>query len=315
MRRLFAILVVALLVAVCGAASADAACPARAAQMGCSSQPNPGARTVLPTSSSGPSGEWIPDVSSYQLTVNWAAVKGWEISRGAKLTGGIFKLGEYVPDPHALQNATDLHRDGMIAIGYWFIRPISPYEEAGKILAEAAALHIHVIVLDEEVAGIQGYAKVIAPILQKAGYKVVDYHSSENVLDTSADGLPCWVAAYGPSRPPACTTGKRVAWQWTDAGSVPGVTTGSVDLSVSYGLLKLAEPAKPPRLVCFGKGATPSSIRCKPIVTHHAWLVDRRIHWGRVMHKTRAGTATHKHAVHWFYVRRGQAVRLERRYS
>jgi hypothetical protein len=310
-----------LAVALCALAvpvTASAACPPTNDQMGCSLAP------VLKGISAPPKGEIIPDVSSYQLTVNWAAVKAWEISRGAKLTGGIFKLGENTVDPYALQNATDLHRDGMIAVGYWFVRPTGAYEEAGKILTEAAALHIHVVVLDEEVAGIQGYAQVIAPILKKAGYEVVDYHSQGNVLDSTADGLACWTADYGPTLRPTCTTGKTIAWQLTDLGSIPGIH-GLVDESISYGLLKLAEPPKPtpkpapkPKpLVCFGRNATPRASRCQAVLEHYDWLVTRRNFWRSEFSRCIRYAEGIKcgHAQHWAIVRGEQTTQLRRRYS
>jgi hypothetical protein len=300
-------------------------CPVGQSVMGCSITPARAAHiiTTVPENSGAPSGEWVPDVSSYQPNVDWGDVKTWQILHGWKIQGAIFKMGEIVPDPYALQNATDLHKDGMIAIGYWFIRPIGAYKVAGLILTEAATLHIHVVALDEEVTGIQGYAAVITPILERAGYTVVDYHAALNVLDSSAEGEDCWVADVGLLLPPRCSTGRRVGWQFSWTGSIPGIP-GSVDLSVSYGLLRLAEPPAPPKpkpkpakTVCFGKGATPSSAKCKPIVKHHDWLIVRRNHWrteyGRCIRYADGLGCVHDQ--HWLITRGGQATKLERKYS
>ena len=246
-------------------AAARGTCPDGRSQMGCSLPP------VLKGVSTPPRGEIVPDVSSYQRTVDWSAVKRYQIAHGWKVTGGIFKLGENVRDPYALQNARGLRAAGMAAVGYVFVRPGL---QASTVVGWAHAVRIRVVVLDEEVPGIQGTAGRVTSTLKAAGLTVVDYHSAGEVFDSTARGLPCWVAAYGPSTPPACSTGPRVAWQWTAFGSIPGIT-GAVDESISYGLLKLAAPPKPARLICFGKHATPKAPRCAPVLKHYRQLVTQ----------------------------------------
>ena len=288
-------------------ADAGPRCPVGHSQMGCSLPP------VLKGITPPPKGEIIPDVSSYQRTVDWPAVKAWQLSHGWKVTGGIFKLGENVLDPYALQNASGLHAADMAAVGYVFVRP---GVEASTIISWAKQAGIKVVVLDEEIAGIQGTSARVTPALKAAGLTVVDYHSLSNIYDTTADGEPCWVAAYGlpPSPRPVCTTGATKGWQFTDLGSVPGIT-GLADESVSYGLLKLAAPA-PPRTICFGKGAQASS-KCAVVVERYRWLISRRDFWrgefGRCIRY--ADGIKCEHAQYWEIVRGQQAVTLRKRYS
>ena len=288
------------------AAHADGTrCPIGHSQMGCSLPP------VLKGISAPPKGEIIPDVSSYQRTVNWPEVKTWQLAHGWTVPGGIFKLGENVLDPYALQNASGLHAADMAAVGYVFVRP---GVQASTIIGWARAAGIKVVVLDEEVTGIQGTSARVTPALKAAGLTVLDYHSAEENFDTTAQGLPCWVAAYGPLTPPACSTGVRVAWQWTQMGSIPGVSD-TVDLSVSYGLLKLAAPA-PVRTICFGKGAQGSS-KCAVIVGRYRWLISRRDFWrgefGRCIRY--ADGIKCGRAQHWEIVRGQQASALRKRYA
>lgn len=304
LKRLLA-LVAALCAFAAIPASASANCPVGRSQMGCSlPRPVKGVSVV-------PAGEIVPDVSSYQGTVEWSAVKAWQRSHGWKMTGGIFKLGENVLDPYALRNARALKAASMAAIGYVFVRPGL---RASTVIGWARQAGIKVVVLDEEVPGIEGTAGRIVPALKAAGLTVVDYHSAGQVFDTTTNGLPCWVAGYGPSTPPACSTGPRVAWQFTAYGSVPGVT-GIVDESISYGLLKLASPSKP-KPVCFGRDVQESGL-CISVQLRYAWLVAKHRFWqtefGRCIRY--ADGIKCGHAQHWEIVRGQQARALRRKYT
>lgn len=287
------------------ASPAYASCPVGRSQMGCSvPHPLKGVSTV-------PAGEIVPDVSSYQGAVDWPEVAAWQKRHGWTVTGGIFKLGENVLDPYALQNAHGLKAAGMAEIGYVFVRPGL---QASTVIGWARQAGIKVVVLDEEVPGIQGTAGRVTPALKAAGLTVVDYHSAGENFDTTAQGLDCWVADYGPSTPPACSTGPRVAWQFTAYGSMPGVS-GIVDESISYGLLRLAAP-KPQTPECFGRGVQQSGL-CISVQLHYAWLVARRDFWrnqfGRCIRY--ADGIKCGHAQHWEIVRGQQAKRLHRKYS
>lgn len=236
LRPLVAALAVAFLCLIAPTVATAASCPVGKSQMGCSLPP------VFKGISGPPKGEIIPDVSNNNGPVNWAAVAAWQRSNGWKTTGAIFKVGEYTLDTQALANAAGMRAAGMVSIGYVFVRP---GVQASLIIEWAKATGIKVVVLDEEVPGIDGTAARVTRTLEAAGYTVVVYHSQLNVIDFSAQGLPCWTADYGPSSRPDCTTGKTVAWQWTDEGLIPGIS-GFVDESITYGLLKLAAPVVKP---------------------------------------------------------------------
>lgn len=305
MRRIVALLGVLVACAFLCSTAGAASCPPGHSQMGCSLP------RVVKGISAPPKGEIVPDVSSYQRTVNWPDIKAWQLQHGWKLTGGIFKLGEYVLDPYALQNAEGLRAAGMLAVGYVFVRPGL---EAATVIGWTRDAGIKVLVLDEEVSGIEGTAARITPDLKVAGLTVVDYHAQGNVLDSSADGMLCWTADLGPSIRPDCTTGPTVGWQFSWYGSIPGID-GQVDESISYGLLKLAEP--PAKTVCFGSGATPRSAKCKPIERHYDWLIARHRFWqsqfGRCVRY--ADGIDCAHALYWDRLRGTQAVKLRAKYT
>lgn len=128
-----------------------------------------------------------------------------------------------------------------------------------------------------------------------------------------------------------------VMHQWTDEPEDQDVFLGTVeafDKFVNVAAPKPSPPTpapapkpkpKPAKVICWGKGATPTSSACKSHIEHHVWLVDRRNHWQhqRVIHKClRTPRARLERNIrgcgtdlHWYALRRGQAVKLERKYS
>lgn len=262
-------------------------CPAGASTMGCSVPHTLG--TVL--GAHVPSGPLVPDVSMWQgPNINWSAVRSWQRSHHWKLQGGMIKLGEtgYGRDPDMLINAQRMHALGMVVIGYWFVRAGTSVSE---VISAARAAGVHLVVLDEEVPGIQGDAAKLTPALRKAGLAVGDYHSASNVFDTSAQGLPCDVAAYGPSTAPGCSTGPVMGWQFTDGQwgqtvNVPGIGYG--DVSASRYMLRLGEkPAKPKPAKCWGHGAHPKWKACRPIVARYSQDVKNGKHWWKLAREIR----------------------------
>lgn len=205
------------------------------------------------------SGLWYADVSDWQGHPSWGSVAAWQRSRGwSPYT--IYKMGEYSLDPDALYNAQQTRANGVRAAGYWFIRPVGCSRESANIKWAAAYLGLKVVVLDEEVPGIAGYAECLTPTLKAAGLVVAIYSSpgSWGSIGGSSAGLPVWVAAYGPSNPPClftCNVGGSgqsiLAWQFTDGVygtvvNIPGIGRG--DVSVSYGIDRLgAAPAPQPK--------------------------------------------------------------------
>lgn len=205
--------------------------------MGCSVV---GFRTVNPPARLG--GQKVfPDVSDWQGFPNWGLAK-------PHISGAGAKLGEYTLDPSASYNFSQFHRLNIPSVAYWFVRPTGCAHEGGLIQHYVAAFGISRLVLDEEAPGISGYAACLNPYVRAAtGQDALVYRSSGNNFDSSANGLKCWVAAYGPSSPPACN-GRLVAWQYTDGKLgfptyVPGVGLG--DVSNDYGIFGVAPKPKP----------------------------------------------------------------------
>lgn len=264
---LFALAAVATLLAACspnGAPKAPASAPAAAAPpsqvatppsactgrfdyMGCSF----GTAGAIPRLSFGTApggGAIFPDVSNWQGHPDWAAAKG-------HIAGAAYKLGEYVLDVDAAYNASETKRLGIPSIAYWFVEPYSCSLEASRIAADAKQVGATRVVLDEEVTGLSGYAACITADLASTNATVkiaAVYRSSGNDFDDSAASLPCWVAAYGPSSTPTCSSRHVVAFQFTDGKFgfptfIPGLPLG--DVSIDLGLLAPPRPPKPP-LVC-----------------------------------------------------------------
>lgn len=224
---------------------APVACPTGRSFMGCSAA-NASTRPRLMLALA-PRGAKIVDVSSYQGHPDWAAAR-------ASIGGAIAKIGEGIGylDPDAAFNVAAFKRLHIPWAVYWFERPVGCVAEAKATAARVRALGgVKLVVLDEEVSGLQGYAACEQRYLTATGAKVAVYRSSGNNYDSSAPSDPCWVAAYGPSSPPACSGRVRRAWQFTDGRYgfptyIPGVGTG--DVSINYGLLaSLAKPKPKPQ--------------------------------------------------------------------
>ena len=258
------------------AATQTTGCPVNHATMGCSLTQPSGSRQL---SFGVPAGSRFPDVSSYQGHPNWAAAK-------KSISGAVFKIGEgsgYI-DPDAAYNNAALASLGIPRVGYWFVRPDGCSAQGARLEAEAKTLGLKLVVLDEEVPGISGYAACLNWYVKVAtGHDAVVYRSAGNNYDSSSPGLTCWVAAYGPSHVPACSHRAIKGWQMTDGvygfpTYIPGVGTG--DVSIDYGLFKLLPQPKPadpfPRapndLRTFGKPPHRVSAR------EHAALVTWRSH-------------------------------------
>jgi len=87
------------------------------------------------------------------------------------------------------------------------------------------------ILLDIELgeSGVPAVAKGLIAKLKAAGIKPIMYSAEGLVAEWGAEswGVPIWIAAYG-SHP----TVKAELWQYSDKGSVPGVSTVDMDKSI-----------------------------------------------------------------------------------
>lgn len=304
----------------------------------------PGACTAKPVQVYGtkvvpvdpPADASIPDVSSYQGNVDWAAVKAWQLAHHY-VPAGIFKMGEYVEDPYAARNAAVLTQLHMWHAGYWFVRNTGCAHEGEQIVATARALGLRVVLLDIEVPEARGYDTCLTPILRHAHLFVGEYTSPGTYPGGSSSTNVAWMAAYGPMvAPSAPWHGRVVAFQCSDGvfgcvTDVPGI--GRIDMSVNMGLTKIRDtvavpkpkpkpqpkpkPAPlPKRTVCFGKGAQKNH-SCAVVHTRYRWLIVRRDFWQHEFNRCirYADGIRCGHAEHWYDKRRAQAIALHKKYS
>lgn len=236
MRRILVALAAAcvLILAACGGTAprtAAAACPVGNSPMGCAVR---AAERLAPRSLTVPAGRRFIDVSDWQPTVNWRAV------RLAGVFGVIVKAGEGVrPDPTFTEHVAGARAAGLQVQAYWFVRPDGCNAEAAAIRRYSAGLPV---ALDMEVPGIAGYAYCLRSVAHSV------YTSPGTWAGGSTGGLPLWQAEYGPTLHPVWQPVR--AWQYTDAASIAGL---HLDESVDYGLF--AKP-KPPLPVCIHRRMT-----------------------------------------------------------
>lgn len=231
--------------------------------MGCALQTEKGLKALPVTAQ--PQGALFPDVSSYQGAVNWPAVRAWQRAHGWR-PAAIFKMGEYVLDPYASRNASQLRALGFWRAGYWFLRNTGCSHELAQIVAAAHAFGLKVVVLDSEVPEARGYVACLSGALRSHGLIVVVYTGPGTWPGGSNAGDPTWGAAYGPNRPCLPWGCQLVSWQFTDGvyGSpvyVGGL--GRVDVSVNLGIENLG--AHPTKLVCFGAHAKVHNATCRRV--------------------------------------------------
>lgn len=308
------------------------ACPPGRSFMGCATPLTAGfsGRNAAVISALSTTHALVPDVSSFQGHPGWAQVKSWQVAHGWTPTG-IFKLGEFVTDPDAGFNAATLHDLGMIAIGYWFVRNTGCAHESAEIITNAKTFSVHLVVLDMEVPEAAGYAPCLAGPLERAGFKVVIYSAPGTWPGGSSDGLPGWIATYGPSHgclPFTCTI---LAWQFTDGShgspvNVPGIGFG--DVSMDFGLIALAKPPPPPppkpvpfaiyplaKITLFGQQVSErltvedwwnnhceNPVRrpvCRSTRTHLQWLAGRLLTLAEAQHEGPDWSSARARALKW----------------
>lgn len=192
------------------------------------------------------------DVSTYQGTVDWAAVKDagvdYVIVRAAYRG---YETGKIVPDDLYEQNIRDAADAGLHVGVYLYSQALSEdeaREEADYLLGLIEGLPIdYPVVYDQEeytadqarTDGLTGEQATLNALafcerVYDAGYIPMIYTNNDwaqNMYDMERlDHYPIWYADYtaAPS-----LTGGFAMWQYTDSGQVPGVT-GPVDLNLLF---------------------------------------------------------------------------------
>ncbi len=192
------------------------------------------------------------DVSTYQGTVDWAAVKDsgvdYVIVRAAYRG---YETGKIVPDDLYEQNIRGAADAGLHVGVYLYSQALSEdeaREEADYLLGLIEGLPVdYPVVYDQEeytadqarTDGLTGEQATLNALafcerVYDAGYLPMIYTNNDwaqNMYDMERlDHYPIWYADYtaAPS-----LTGGFAMWQYTDSGQVPGVT-GPVDLNLLF---------------------------------------------------------------------------------
>ena len=185
------------------------------------------------------------DVSHYQGTIDWAAVRQAGCSFVfLKATDGVTSA-----DPMFHQNWLQAQEAGLPRGAYHFYRANDdPQTQAHFFCSTVGAPGELPPVLDVEitsgvsnaqiVSGVQTWLQIVEPW---AGCRPILYTNPGfwDSLGTSAFGAyPLWVAEYGVSAPKIPSGWESwTLWQYSQSGTLSGIT-GSVDLDVFNGTLE-----------------------------------------------------------------------------
>ncbi len=209
-------------------------------------------KTVCPTSGSLTTGI---DVSKWQSTIDWAAVKN-----GGVVTFAITRASHGV---NTLDSRFDFNFKQILAQG--LVRGVYQYFEPGQDAIAQADLMLKMIndagglkpgdlppVLDLETTSGETPAMVQAQALKwlqhvesKIGRKPMVYtaaYFSQTNIGAALKNYPVWIANYKYTTTGACplmpSTGwsRWTIWQYSDKGSVPGIS-GNTDMNVFDGTL------------------------------------------------------------------------------
>jgi lysozyme len=193
---------------------------------------------------SGPELEGV-DVSEFQGNIDWSAVSG----SGIDFAFIRVSDGTGFPDSEFEDNWAGAKAVGLRRGAYQFFRPNESAEAQAQLMVEAIGdLGPEDLppVVDVEAQGGVSDATLVARlgqwltlVEQATGRRPIVYAASGFWNDIAGTAqfasYPLWVANYGVSCPSVPTTWQNFAfWQYTDSGSVPGIS-GSVDRNIFHG--------------------------------------------------------------------------------
>lgn len=184
-------------------------------------------------------------MSSYQGTIDWTQVAGSGISFAfIKATEGTA-----ITDSQFSANFTGAKAAGILRGAYHFAHPgqSSPSVQANhflQVVQGAGTLDLPPVLDMEDNGGLSNQAlatwieSFATQVHQATGKLPLLYtypYFADAYLPASLSNLPLWIANYGVSQPPN-TSGwtSWTFWQYSDTGSIPGIST-SVDLDVYSG--------------------------------------------------------------------------------
>ena|SRR5947209_3641591 len=183
------------------------------------------------------------DVSHYQGTVNWPAVRQAGIEFPfAKATDGLTYT-----DPQLAANWPAMKSAGLLRGAYHFFEPSDDGAEQAKFFLETVQLAPGDLppALDVETAGgssatlwagVETWLQTVAAATGVQPFLYVDPNfANDNQAPASLAAYPLWIADYGVAQPtlPLGWTDWLI-WQHSESGTVAGVT-GTVDLDLLNG--------------------------------------------------------------------------------
>lgn len=188
----------------------------------------------------------IIDVSHWQNTINWEAVKGAGIE-GAIIKAGASDAGTY-KDPRFEDNYYKATAAGLPVGAYYFVGPkcISKADGVadakrfleiikGKQFALPVYIDVEVTPTSAKAGATQaciGFCETMEAAGYFCGIYASDISGFKNRLDISQLGsYSWWVARYGSA--PKYATKNMHIWQYTSSGSVNGITR-HVDMNECY---------------------------------------------------------------------------------
>lgn len=210
-------------------------CPPGQSSMGCAEPAPPKSLSLAPRTMRAV-GARFPDVSSYQGHPNWTAAKA------SGIAGAVAKASEYSQDPSFTYNVQAFKRLGIPWAGYDFVRSCNASTFIAVLKSVGGPTSLPPV-LDMEVPSAAGCAPQLETQVYRAFHRTAVIYTGPGTWGGGSHaGLPLWEATYGPSFSPVWQP--VVAWQYTDAGYIPGIGTG--DVSVDYGFTRmLPVPVKP----------------------------------------------------------------------
>lgn len=193
------------------------------------------------------------DISSWQGNINWAAVKASGIDFAIIRCGYRgFGSGAILEDAYFKQNVTNATANG-VKVGVYFysaaVNETEALEEAIWIIQKISTYRItYPVVYDCEEVGVAGHrtagvtgaqatsnAHTFLNYVQSMGYEPMLYANKSDIGKMGRGNFSCkfWLAHYTSNGQPTDYTGSHHMWQYTSAGSVPGIS-GKVDMNVAY---------------------------------------------------------------------------------
>lgn len=193
-------------------------------------------------------GQWLEgviskgiDVSRYQGTIDWAAVKKDGIDFALIRVSG---NSSYTLDSQFAANMVGAHNAGIkvgVYIYSYATTPAQAVNEANYVLSQIKHYNVSfpiAIDIEDSVhksktpAELAAIANAFCSTIEAAGYYPIVYGSKtwfSNYIQTSAVNYDLWVAQYNSF----CTYSKYDIWQASNTGSVQGIN-GNVDINYLY---------------------------------------------------------------------------------